>query len=175
MGYGILWNLARQKLQPWTNQFFDKIETPAWQGCGGGSWRLRLLCAVQKRLGLNLHKATGPRTGTRSGHWTRFWSSPTARRMVMSGWWLLCPTSCSRWKGRLAHLRCRVQPKAKNPLRGSGRLILKYLRSEGRLDLEGMSMATGITKEDLLRAWCLMGLIKKNCGHEGFFKSPDMK
>ena len=30
--------------------------------------------------------------------------------------------------------------------------ILKYLRSEGRLDLEGMSMATGITKEDLLRA-----------------------
>ena len=34
-------------------------------------------------------------------------------------------------------------------------------------------MATGITKEDLLRA---MRLIKKDCEHEVFFlKSPDMK
>ena len=53
--------------------------------------------------------------------------------------------------------------------------IVKYLRSEGRLSLEGMSLATGIAKEDLLRAMRLMNMIKKNSEHKVFFESPDMK
>ena len=73
------------------------------------------------------------------------------------------------WHDRLSN-GGRFQRKAENPLRFWKISILKYLRSEGRLDLEGMSMATGITKEDLLRAMRLMGLIKKDCEHEGFFQ-----
>ena len=53
--------------------------------------------------------------------------------------------------------------------------IVKYLRSAGRLSLEGMSLATGIAKEDLLRAMRLMNMIKKNSEHEVFFESPDIK
>ena len=70
------------------------------------------------------------------------------------------------WHDRLSN-GGRFQRKAENPLRFWKISILKYLRSEGRLDLEGMSMATGITKEDLLRA---MRLIKKDCEHEVFFQ-----
>ena len=36
-------------------------------------------------------------------------------------------------------------------------------------------MATGIAKEDLLRAMRLMNMIKKNSEHKVFFESPDMK
>ena len=56
--------------------------------------------------------------------------------------------------------------------------IVKYLRSlEGSLDgsLEGMSLATGIAKEDLLRAMHLLNMIKKNSEHKVFFESQDMR
>ena len=57
--------------------------------------------------------------------------------------------------------------------------IVKYLRSlEGSLDgsLEGMSLATGIATEDLLRAMRLLNLIKKNSEIKVFFEeSQDMR
>ena len=52
--------------------------------------------------------------------------------------------------------------------------VVKYLRSlEG--SLEGMSLATGIAKEDLLRAMHLLNMIKKNSKHKVFFESQDMR
>ena len=50
--------------------------------------------------------------------------------------------------------------------------VLKYLRSGWKLDLQEMSLATGIVDEDLLRA---MRPIRKNSEHEGFLNSPDWK